>query len=59
MIGEAGLFYRALLCCCIALGVLGDGKEVTSATVTDAASLGAALKRVNVDTINIRGTQLL
>jgi hypothetical protein len=55
MIGEVKLFSRAILCGYIALAVLADGREVTSATVTDAASLGAALKRDDVDTINIRG----
>ena len=43
----------------LALSACIEGRELTSTTVTDGASLGAALKRENVEIIKVKGECLL
>ena len=52
-------FCRICLVGTLALSAWTEGKELTSTTVTDGASLGAALKRDNVEVINVKGEQPL
>lgn len=54
----------ALICQICLVGTLvlcawTEGKELTSITVTDGASLGAALKQENVGVIKVKGKHLL
>ena len=55
---KAVLSCRTFLCFLFALGVWVEGKELTTITVSDGASLGAALKQEDVNTINVRGELL-
>ena len=52
-------FCRLCLIGTLALSAWTEGKELISTTVTDGASLGAALKQENVGVIKVKGEHLL
>lgn len=52
-------FCRVYLVGILALSACVESKELTSTTVTDGTSLGAALKRENIEVIKVKGAHLL
>ena len=58
MTAKHAVAFSIIVCCCLILGVSSSVKHGATVTVTDGASLGAALKREDVRIINIRGRSL-